>query len=300
MTLEPFLRRLLSVFLVASIGSVASAEEFTNHLGMKFIDLPAGYFYMGSCKLTHKSALENKRRTFLGLPPLKMTCPSGASVDSSADDRETPQHGVSIEAFQLGKFEVTLAQFKSFIIDSKRFELLSDEFIQANAMGDSAAVTLISWNDARSFVAWLNQHKPKTDRGTYRLPSEAEWEYAARAGTTTTYTFSDFPILLGNHAWYTDNSDHHVHPVGEKSANAFGLFDMLGNVLEWTEDCTHSNYHQAPDDGSAWKMANCKFHIVRGGSWGDDTASARSAYRFSRKADFRLNTYGFRVARTLP
>lgn len=286
--------------LAASALNFANADEFTNFVGMKFVDIPAGDFYMGSCKLTHKNAVENKRRAFLGLPLLKMVCPSGAPIDPNAEDRETPQHAVSINTFQLGKYEVTVGEFKAYIVETKKYEFLTDEFMEANDSGDQAPVTLLSWSDVQDYVAWLNHHKPKTDHGVYRLPSEAEWEYAARAGTNTAYSFSDFPVLLGTYAWYMDNSEKKVHPVGEKPANAFGLFDMHGNVWEWTEDCAHTGYQNAPADGSAWLAKKCKAHIVRGGSWGDGTGSARSAYRFSRKSEFRMNTYGFRLVRELP
>jgi formylglycine-generating enzyme required for sulfatase activity len=144
-------------------------------------------------------------------------------------------------------------------------------------------------------VKWLSRITDKS----YRLLSEAEWEYAARAGTGTLYSFGDDEAALGQYAWYRNNSDNHAHSVGQKEANGFGLYDMHGNVFEWVEDCSNDNYEGAPADGSAWTSGECSFRVARGGSYGADSWLLRSAIRgwFARNA--RGNFIGLRVARTL-
>jgi formylglycine-generating enzyme required for sulfatase activity len=133
---------------------------------------------------------------------------------------------------------------------------------------------------------------------TYRLPTEAEWEYACRAGTTTRFYFGDDASQLGDYAWYSANSQNTTHPVGQKKQpNAWGLYDMIGNVWEWCEDDWHDNYIGAPRDGSAWiKNGNDNRSLLRGGSWGDYPNGCRSAIRdtFIRR-DYRSLNYGFRV-----
>jgi formylglycine-generating enzyme required for sulfatase activity len=125
----------------------------------------------------------------------------------------------------------------------------------------------VNWDNARSYVAWLSRMTGKP----YRLLSEAEYEYAARAGTTTTYSFGDDSAMLGDYAWFLDNSGHRAHPVGEKKPNAFGLYDMHGNVEQWVEDCWHESYYGAPREGSAWTSGDCTVRVVRGGTWLDNS-----------------------------
>jgi len=128
---------------------------------------------------------------------------------------------------------------------------------------------------------------------TYRLPTEAEWEYACRAGTTTRYYFGDDANQLGDYAWYDGNSQKTTHPVGQKKPNAWGLYDMSGNVWEWCEDNWHDSYKNAPSDGSAWLTNDNNYHILRGGSWYYYPRDCRSAYRdLSGSPYFSL---GFRV-----
>ncbi len=281
--------------LSCCLSAAAQAGEFTNHIGIKFVDIPAGSFFMGSCRpLIAQAAPAAVEAT--------ATCPSGAAIDPDAYEDETPQHAVRIKAFQLGRIEVTLGQFKRFIQETGQNQLLDEEFLKYNnAPGDFAPVVQVSWQDAQAFVHWLNATKPKSDRGVYRLPTEAEWEYAARAGSKTRYYFGDFSDKrVGQYAWYDKNAGDKPRPGGGKKPNAFGLYDMYGNVWEWTEDCWNAGYQGAPVDGSAWTGGDCKKRVVRGGSWFDVPIYLRSAVRFGDRADKRINFDGFRVARTLP
>jgi formylglycine-generating enzyme required for sulfatase activity len=129
----------------------------------------------------------------------------------------------------------------------------------------------------------------------YRLPTEAEWEYAARAGTTTEYSFGDDESLLGDYAWYGKNSGGHVHIVGQKKPNPYGLYDMHGNVWEWCADSWHENYKGAPTDGQVWNGGDESRRVLRGGSWYRLPRNARTADRDRCASDERVDLYGFRV-----
>jgi formylglycine-generating enzyme required for sulfatase activity len=134
----------------------------------------------------------------------------------------------------------------------------------------------------------------------YRLPSEAEWEYACRAGTTTEFSFGDDVSDLGEYAWYGDNSDDRIHPVATKKPNPWGLYDMHGHVLEWVEDDWHFGYNGAPNDGSAWidkpRGAN---RVMRGGSWNNDARYCRPACRDLNAPYDRSYRFGFRLSRSV-
>jgi formylglycine-generating enzyme required for sulfatase activity len=293
-TLPSLCRRVVNLLWL--IAAVAHAEVFTNHVGMKFVDIPAGTFYMGSCKL---STGQSNKHASPGGAAAGTACPSGTGSDAEAYDDETPQHLVSVRSFQLATTEVTLGQFKHFIQATDW--PVDDNFRKYNdAMGDHVPVVQVSWRDAQSFIQWLNKSKPKTDQSVYRLPSEAEWEYAARAGTRTRYYFGDGIEHIGEYAWYDKNVGDRQRTVASKRSNAFGLYDMHGNVWEWTEDCWHDNYHGAPSDGSAWLDGDCKRRVVRGGSWFDVPNYLRAAVRFGDRADKRIDFDGFRIARALP
>ena len=161
----------------------------------------------------------------------------------------------------------------------------------------------VTWDDAQRYVTWLNKMIGKAKEGEgYRLLSEAEWEYAARAGTTSAYSFGYDPAMLDEYAWYSLNSGSRAHPVGEKKPNEFRLYDMHGNVWSWVEDCRHANYQGAPTNGSAWHGedgGDCGQRIFRGGSWFYSAPYLRSAKRAAGSRGIRINGVGFRVARTL-
>ena len=129
----------------------------------------------------------------------------------------------------------------------------------------------------------------------YRLLTEAEYEYAARAGSTTAYSFGNDPALLAQYGWYNANSGAKPHPVGEKRPNAWGLYDLQGDVWQWLEDCYHDNYEGAPTDGSPWTAGKCSYRVLRGGSWYSAPELLRSGHREWRSKDNRSDNRGFRV-----
>lgn len=259
----------LAVILCINLWTgIALADDFVNFFGMKFKTIPAGSFQMGS-----------------------------VAGELDVVFNELPQHKVSVPSFQILSTEVTLAQFKRYIIASDRTDMVTDEFMDANAQSDDAPVVYVSWNDAKTFLFWLNKNKPENDQGTYRLPSEAEWEYACRAGTKDPYCGDRTPSTV---AWHAAVSGSHQQPVGRKEPNAFGLYDMSGNAREWVEDCYHDSYENAPADGSPWvKPCMSNAHVLRGGSWKEEFQKARVANRISAPAVSRSETIGFRVVRAL-
>ena len=161
--------------------------------------------------------------------------------------------------------------------------------------GDRLPVENVSWEEAQEFARRLSERTGKA----YRLPTEAEWEYAARAGSRQTFPFGDDPARLPQHAWFRDNAEGHSHPVGSREPNAFGLHDMLGNVWERTEDCWRPHYEDAPVDGSARIDGDCDLRVVRGGSWVNLPQFLRSAARFRYSATSRYEFVGLRIARDL-
>ncbi|MEA3325647.1 MAG: formylglycine-generating enzyme family protein [Euryarchaeota archaeon] len=150
-----------------------------------------------------------------------------------------------------------------------------------------------AWNAVQEFIRKLN-NKEGTDK--YRLPSEAEWEYACRAGTTTRYSFGDSESKLGDYAWYDDSSDDRkTYPVGQKKPNSYGLYDMHGNVWEWVQDRYHYDYDGAPTDGSAWEIGDGAYWVSRGGSWRSIAGYCRSSHRLGGGPGSRADSLGFRL-----
>jgi formylglycine-generating enzyme required for sulfatase activity len=250
--------------------------------------------------------------------------------------RAVPQHRVSVGAFALGKYEVTVAEFKAFVAETKytsgdeceiyaqdpkdkRWKMVHSNYSWRDPgfpQTDRHPAVCISWPDAKAYVAWLSK---KTGH-TYRLPSEAEWEYAARAGTQTRwYWGSDrnqgckyanagdqtLATQLARHSFddetnQFDCSDGYAHaaPVGTFKPNAFGLYDMLGNMFEWVEDCMNVDYQGAPTDGSAVLTGSCERRFLRGGSWTLNSHAVSADFRAGNVIENKESTHGFRVART--
>lgn len=229
----------------------------------------------------------------------------GSSDDSTwswCDSCEQPVHEVRIEHdFYMGKHEITQAQWTA---------LMAILPATAYGVGDNYPVYNISWNDCQDFITELN----KLQQGIFRLPSEAEWEYACRAGATTRFYFGDSVecatscedcaagLLSGNRSdymWYCgDNRPFGAKPVGGKLPNAFGLYDMHGNVWEWCQDLWHEGYLGAPIKGSAWEISPSSYRVMRGGFWNNQAFCCRAAHRFRYAPDFIHYGSGFRVVRT--
>ena len=213
------------------------------------------------------------------------------SPDSEAErgSNESPQHQVTVPSFYIGKYELTQAQYQV---------ILGTKLVSVK--GNNRPVERVSWNGAVEFCEKLSQKTGKK----YRLPSEAEWEYACRAGTTTPFYFGESitPDLVnynGNYAYASAPKGKYrqqTTDVGTFPPNAFGLYDMHGNVWEWCQDDYKENYIDAPTDGSASTNQSASSKLLRGGSWYFNPVYCRSAYRLGRNAD-RLNiNIGFRVA----
>ncbi|MDE2794702.1 MAG: formylglycine-generating enzyme family protein [Gemmatimonadota bacterium] len=209
-----------------------------------------------------------------------------------------PAHRVTIESpFAVGVFEVTFAEWDACV----RAGGCEDYRPEDEGWGrDRFPVIHVSWEDAREYVRWLSR---RTGQG-YRLLSEAEWEYVARAGTRRhAWSYGRKRSRLCQFAversFHSDCPDYGTAPVGTVEPNPFGLYDVLGNVWEWTEDCWHDNYVGAPDDGTAWRSGDCSYRVLRGGSWYWDEPGSGSAVRGWSQIGFRGKNIGFRVARTM-
>jgi formylglycine-generating enzyme required for sulfatase activity len=281
-----------------------AGETFRDCVGCpEMVVIPAGSFQMGS--------------------------PTG---EQGRDPDEGPVHDVRIAQLALGKREVSVGEFRAFV-DATGYRTEAEKgqgcWVWDGAkwaydakrswrapgfpQGDDHPVVCVSWNDAREYLKWLSAKAKQS----YRLPSEAEWEYAARAGTTTARFWGErsdqacafanvadksFKSKYPDYRWpIHECDDRHVYtaPGATFKANAFGLLDMLGNVWEWTEDCYSDSYKGAPTDGSAWTKGDCGRRVWRGGSWVDGPAGVRSADRGGDGTGGRGDGVGFRPARTL-
>ena len=242
----------------------ASAKYFTEDLGngvlLEMVEIPGGTFMMGS-----------------------------PANEAERGSDESPQHQVTVPSFSIGKYELTQAQYQAIMGSNP-----------ANFKGNNRPVENVRWGDAVAFCEKLSQRTGKK----YRLPSEAEWEYACRAGTTTPFYFGESitPELVnydGNYSYASASKGQYrqqTTDVGTFPPNAFGLYDMHGNVLEWCQDDYKENYTNAPTDGSALTILSSAGKLLRGGSWNDDPEHCRSAYRYLSNLDRNYGTYiGFRV-----
>ncbi|MFM0624932.1 SUMF1/EgtB/PvdO family nonheme iron enzyme [Paraburkholderia xenovorans] len=227
--------------------------------------------------------------------PIMITVPAGSfSMGSSTDDpSEKPVHHVTIGApFAIGKYEVTVDQWNA-CVAANGCQKLTPE----SNTNKAAPARDLSWDDAQQYVKWLS----KTTGKPYRLPTEAEWEYADRGGTTTAYWWGD-QMRKGN-ANCKDCGDpwHKEGPeaAGSFAPNPLGLYDMNGSVWEWTADCWHNSYQGAPADGHAWDSPGCEMRVIRGGSWREGGGYMLSATRFKYSSGVRQSQDGFRVVKDL-
>ncbi len=221
--------------------------------------------------------------------PEMVIMPSGSFQMGTNDGNRNEKlvHRVNINySFAVGKYEVTQGQWRSIMGNNP-----------SHFKGDSNPVEKVSWDETKDFIRKLNT---KTGQ-TYRLLSETEWEYVARAGTTTKYSCGNNGSCLNYVAWYGSNSGQKTHPVGQKRPNAFGLYDMYGNVREWVEDIHLGSYRNTPTNGSAntGRKPGSGIRVNRGGSWVDNPWDLRSAVRYRGGTNSRLIFSGFRLARTL-
>jgi len=265
--------------------------------------------------------------------PVMVGIPAGSFVmgsppsESGRFDSEGPQHKVSVKAFALGKFDITSDQFLVFLRDTGYQPSPCNPLLdmgwrspghgRASPPYDGDAphwpAVCLDWRDAERYVEWLNEklraERPSAARehGPYRLPTEAEWEYAARAGTTTARWWGDdIGISMANCNGCGSIWDKRLLAnVDAFAPNGFGLYGMMGNAWEWTADCWHPTYDGAPDDGSAWIEPDCPKHVIRGGSWISLPVFVRSAARSvgggGEEGLYDYSTLtGFRLARDLP
>ena len=250
-------------------------------------------------------------------------------LSGEGDDDEKPVHSVTVPAFKLGKHEVTVGQFRRFV-EATGYRTDAERNADGNegcrtytgngwswtwgrswqkpgfAIDDTQPVVCVSWNDAQAFIEWLAAQTGEA----FRLPSEAEWEYAARAGSTTQYHFDNSESQLCRYANHADSSTDfngrnkscsdgvgkRTATVGRYQPNSYGLYDMHGNVWEWAQDCWNKNYRGAPTNGRAWTSGDCSRRVIRGGAWLFNPRYLRSA---NRGGDTRLNRFyglGFRLA----
>jgi formylglycine-generating enzyme required for sulfatase activity len=212
---------------------------------------------------------------------------------NASDPSEKPVHRVSVGTpFAIGKYEVTNDQWNQCVQAGGCPKVAAED-----GRGGNTPVRDVSWEDAQQYLKWLSQLSGKR----YRLPSEAEWEYAARAGTSSRYWWGE-QMRNGNanckdcgQPWQQSGPS----PVGSSSANPFGLHDTAGSVWEWVSDCWHNTYNGAPTDGRVWDQANCRERVIRGGSWRDGANYMLSSTRFKYAAGVRQSQNGFRVARDM-
>jgi formylglycine-generating enzyme required for sulfatase activity len=240
--------------------AVEAPELHTNSTGMNLVRIPAGEFLMGS-----------------------------PDSDPEARDDEKPQHRVRItQPFYLGTTQVTQGHYRAVTGQSPSHFQGSDDL----------PVEQVSWTDAIAFCERLNELEKEQLRGArYRLPTEAEWEYACRAGSTTRYSFGDDAAGLGDHGWFDGNSNRKTHPVGQKRPNAWGLHDMHGNVWEWCSDAYEAKYYQRSPDADPLCSSQATSRVNRGGGWDFIPQSCRSANRVWYAPGLRNSYLGFRVAR---
>ena len=254
-----------------------------------------------------KDQSRNDHGTYIE-PAMAYINPGSFQMGSNdGDSDEKPVHTVTIQkGFYLGKTEVTIKEYNRCVDDggckppkwlesgsSYNIHTGSDDYYKKKCLKEDCPAIGVSWHNANSYTQWLSRKTGKT----YRLPSEAEWEYAARAETTTKWSFGDSDSRIGEYAWYTSNAGSTTHKVGLKKPNPWGLDDMHGNVWEWCADWYTDSYSTTPRDGSENKNGNQNSRVLRGGSWSVNPSVLRSAVRGRFWPSDRDGSGGFRLAR---
>ncbi|MDJ0898891.1 MAG: SUMF1/EgtB/PvdO family nonheme iron enzyme [Xenococcus sp. MO_188.B8] len=265
------LRERLKELSPQSFQAQSFTEDLGNGIKLEMIAIPDGKFMMGTEDEEIERLLKKRNKKWF--------------------NKEKPQHQVTVQPFFMGKYPITQAQWKAITSLPKIKRDLKP--YPSHFKGDERPLEEVSWDDAVEFCQRISKQTGKE----YRLPSEAEWEYACRAGTTTLYHFGE--TITDKLANYGINIKE-TTLVGQFPPNAFGLYDMHGNVREWCLDDWHENYIGAPTDGSAWFSKESSMKVLRGGSWNDDPSSGRSAYRIRNEHDRTSNCYGFRVVCIAP
>jgi formylglycine-generating enzyme required for sulfatase activity len=247
------------------------AKTGVYNLQPEMVEVPGGSFLMGS-------------------PP----------SEKDSYDSERPQHEVKVKPFRIGRYEVTFDEYDVFTHRIESDGGCQDGHEVTSIIHDETwgrgrrPIINVGWQDAVCYAEWLSRKTGKH----YRLPTEAEWEYAARAGTETSYWWG--PEIGKNRAncrgCGSEWDGKQTSPVGSFSANPFGLHETAGNVEEWMEDCWHDNYEGAPADGTAWETGDCDRRVIRGGSWSGKPWGLRSAYRSWSNPVYRGSYLGFRLA----
>ncbi len=227
---------------------------------------------------------------FVAITPGKGKFPESfmMGTEKGGHDNERPAHKVTFKySFSMAKYEVT-QELYHVVVGSN----------PAKFQGLRNGIDRTSWQDSVDFcdkaTKVLRERKLIGEKDRIRLPSEAEWEYCCRAGTTTAWSFGDDVNEIGKYSWYKDNSAKEDPPVGKKLPNAWGLYDMHGYVWEWCADVWHVDYKGAPTDGSAWIIGNGKYRVARGGAYPDPPDMQRCAYRHQLEASTKSGAVGFR------
>jgi formylglycine-generating enzyme required for sulfatase activity len=222
--------------------------------------------------------------TFIVIPPGEFLRGSEQCLD-----REKPVRAVRItQSFQLGKYPVTNAQYERYLKAVGKKVRKPEYWDNRRFNQPEQPVVGVSWQEAAAYCAWAGG----------RLPTEAEWEYACRAGSTKEYSFGNDEQLLDEYAWYGSNSGNHTQPVGAKKPNAWGLHDMHGNVWEWCQDWFDERYYASSPAADPMGPEVGVVRVIRGGSWNDPAVYCRSSYRGRDEPSSRSDDLGFRVARS--
>ncbi|KAF0159731.1 MAG: hypothetical protein FD159_229 [Syntrophaceae bacterium] len=247
-------------------------------------DFPRGLRGAADWELTTSGDALTDSVTGIELIFVKGGCYQMGDTVGGGESNEKPVHEVCVNDFYMGKYEVTQGQWKKVMGNNPSYY---------SGCGDNCPVEMVSWNDVQTFVEKLNRNSGKR----YRLPTEAEWEYAARSGgKSEKWPGTSSESSLGDYAWYSSNSGSKTHPVGQKQPNGLGLHDMSGNVWEWCSDWYGNKYYnQSPRDNPAGPSSG-SLRVQRGGSWGNFAASTRAADRYRVKPGVRYCDLGFRLA----